>query len=94
MLVRSIIEQATEKGLPESIDLVLRRYQLSDTNLSAMIEKLFGPIPIHPVDEQLSFVDSLKQEAADDKIQFDHEQIFDQVRRLNRTSPIEVFAFF
>jgi hypothetical protein len=81
ILLQSIIEQSININIKEAIIIVLKRYQLYDLNIPQIIDKFFieNPSELNEKDDELCYVDSLKQQAYEDKITFDNEQIFNNV---------------
>jgi len=81
ILLESIIEQSINLNIKEAIIIVLKRYQLYDSNIPQIIDKFFieNSFEINEKDDELCYVDSLKQEAYEDKIYFDNDQIFNNV---------------
>ena len=69
------------KPIKKSIELVLKRYHISHSHLLLILEQFFPENSSQTTDkdEELCYIDSLKQQAYDDKITFDNEQIFIQV---------------
>ncbi|CAF5096894.1 unnamed protein product, partial [Rotaria sp. Silwood1] len=60
-------------------------YQLYDSNIPQILNKFFlneNQNELNENDDELCFVDSLKQEAHDDKIIFDNDDIFNHASRL------------
>jgi len=88
ILLQSIIEQSINMNIKEAIILVLKRYQLYDLNIPQIIDKFFieNQIQLNEKDDELYYVDSLKQEAHEDKVYFDNEEIFNNVK-------LEFFSF-
>jgi hypothetical protein len=82
ILLRSIIDQSINMDIKQSIINVLKRYQLYDKNIPQIIDKFFieNQDELNEKDDELCFVDSLKQEASEDKIDFDNEDIFNNVK--------------
>lgn len=82
VVLRDILDRATTVGLKEAIVIVLKRYRLYDSSVPQMLNAFFVDWPSESVDDdELRFVDSLKQQASDDKMNFDEStQIFEQVR--------------
>jgi hypothetical protein len=82
ILLQSIIEQSINMDIKQSIINVLKRYQLFDKNIPQIIDKFFieNQDELNDKDDELCFVDSLKQEASEDKIDFDNEDIFNNVK--------------
>jgi hypothetical protein len=70
-------------NIKEAISIVLKRYQLYDSNIPKIIETFFSQSSneLSEKDDELCFVDSLKQEAFDDKITFDNDEIFNHVTK-------------
>jgi len=81
ILLESIIEQSINQNIKESIIIVLKRYQLYHLNIPQIIDQFFieNSSEINEKDDELCYVDSLKQEAYEDKIYFDNDQIFNNV---------------
>jgi hypothetical protein len=71
-------------NIKEAIIIVLKRYELYDSNIPQIIEKFFieTPSEFTEKDDELCYVDSLKQEAYEDKIIFDNEEIFNNVNSI------------
>lgn len=67
--------------MKHSIEIVLKRYQISHSHLLLILEQFFPETSsdIPNKDDELCYIDSLKQQAYEDKITFDTEQIFHQV---------------
>ncbi|CAF3428145.1 unnamed protein product [Rotaria socialis] len=84
ILLQSIIEQSIDFNVREAIVIVLKRYQLYDSNIPKILDRFFieNENQSNEKDDELCFVDSLKQEAYDDKITFDNDQIFNHASRL------------
>jgi len=69
-------------NIKQAIIIVLKRYQLFHLNIPQIIDKFFieNQSELNQQDdEELCYVDSLKQEAYEDKITFDDEEIFNNV---------------
>ena len=81
ILLRSIIEQLINMNIKEAITYVLKRFYLYDRNIPQIIEKFFieNQYESNEKDDELCFVDSLQQEALEDKIYFDSDEIFNNV---------------
>jgi len=70
--------------MKEAIRIVLKRNQLYDLHIPQIMETFFldNQNEFNENDDELCFVESLKQEAYDDKITFDNEAIFNNVNRI------------
>lgn len=68
--------------MKQSIELVLKRYQICHSHLLLILEQFFpenSSSETKDKDDELCYIDSLKQQAYEDKITFDNDQIFIQV---------------
>ena len=96
-LIRGIMNESKDKTIKESIRKVFKRYEMIDPIVEQLIDKFF-PEKSDENAVDLLYVDSLKQEAYDDKIQFDDQIIFEHVRRFSFSSTLthwinSVFSF-
>lgn len=68
--------------MKEAVALVLKRYRVDNSNLPQMIDQFFleNSGEADEKDDELCYVDSLKQEAYEDKVNFDSDEIFHNVR--------------
>ncbi|CAF1088574.1 unnamed protein product [Rotaria sordida] len=84
ILVQSIIEQSINMNIKQATITVLKQYQLYDSNIPLILDKFFieNQYQFNENNDQLSFIDSLKQEAHDDKLIFDNDDIFNHASRL------------
>jgi hypothetical protein len=85
ILLRSIIDQSIHMNMKEAIRIVLKRNQLYDLHIPQIMETFFldNQNEFNENDDELCFVESLKQEAYDDKITFDNDEIFNNVNRIS-----------
>lgn len=72
-------------NIKDAILTVFKRYHFNDSNFLKILEK-FYPKNLNELnengvynDDELCFVDYLKQQSYDDKISFDNDQIFNHV---------------
>lgn len=82
ILIQSIIdEMIIHPNIKESINITLKRYQLYHSNISQIIEQFFieNSTELNEKDDELCYVDSIIQEAYEDKLYFDDDQIFNNV---------------
>lgn len=81
ILIQSIIDQTIHMNIKQSIIVILKRYQLYDLNITKILDKFFleNQSEINEKDDELRYVDSIKQEAHEDKLYFDNEEIFNNV---------------
>ncbi|UJR29306.1 hypothetical protein I4U23_010520 [Adineta vaga] len=85
VLLRSIIEQSIHMNMKEAIVTVLKQNRLYDSQISELLEQFFheDQTRSNAKQDELCFVDILKQEAYDDKITFDNdEELFQNASRL------------
>ncbi|CAF1139632.1 unnamed protein product [Adineta steineri] len=95
ILLRSIIEQSTNMSIKQAIITIFKQHHLYDSNIQKIIEKFFNENSneINENDNELCFVDNLKQEAYDNKITFDDDDIFNNASRLMNAVKRNDFIF-
>lgn len=69
-------------NIKEAIILILKRYQLYDLNIPQIINQFFidNQKKFYEKDDEFYYVETLKQQALEDKIYFDNDQIFNNVK--------------
>ena len=82
ILLQSIIDQSINLNLKDAIIRILKRYQLYDSNIPPLLDKFFteNQTTLNENNDEFCFIDNLKQEAYDDKITFDSDEIFQNVK--------------
>lgn len=85
ILLQTIIEESSHSNLRKSIFIVLQRYQIAHIHLQQLIEQFFpkNTDEINEKDEELCYLPSVLEEAYEDKLQFDDEQIYHHVKKRN-----------
>ncbi|CAF3967545.1 unnamed protein product, partial [Rotaria sp. Silwood1] len=85
ILLQLIIEQSINMNIKDAIIIILKQYQLYDSNIPQILNRFFlneNQNELNENDDELCFVDSLKHEAHDDKLIFDNDDIFNHASRL------------
>jgi len=82
ILIPRIIEQSKHSTITKSISLVFQRYQLDHVYLQQIIEQFFpsDSSADNENDDELRYVESILHEAYEDKLAFDDEEIYNNVK--------------
>ena len=91
VLLRSIVEQLTNIDVPQAIVLVLKRFRMFDHHVPQLIEEFFPDqcTPSKPMDNIVDFYPRFREEASQQRIVSDDNQLMDSVsmpRHLSSTS--------